>query len=82
MFSGDPYIQWFGALAPELNAHREGPFGDRNVIAVDGAFGETFFYYTARDPATGRLQRKVTFVKRVVVYGLSVLLGSGYYLDQ
>ena len=49
---------------------------------MGGAFGEKFFYYTARDPATGRLQRKVTFVKRFVVYGLPILLGSGYYLDQ
>ena len=82
LFSGDPYSQWFGALAPELNAHREGPFGGRDVIAVGDAFGETFFYYTARNPATGRLQRKVTFVKRVVVYGLPILLGAGYYLDE
>ena len=59
-----------------------GPFGDRNVIAMGSAFGETFFYYTTRDPATGRLQRKVTFVKMVVVYGLPIPLGSGYYLDQ
>ena len=81
LFSGDPYSQWFGALSPELNAHREGPFGGRDVIAAGDAFGETFFYYTARNPATGRLQRKVTFVKRVVVYGLPILLASGYYLD-
>ena len=56
-------------------------FGGRDVIAVGDAFGETFFYYTARNPATGRLQRKVTFVERVVVYGLPILLASGYYLD-
>ena len=82
LFSGDPYSQWFGPLAPELNAHREGPFGGRDVIAVGDAFGETFFYYTARNPATGRLQPKVTFVKRVVVYGLPILLASGYYLND
>ena len=81
LFSGDPYSQWFGALAPELNAHREGAFGGRDVIAVGDAFGETFFYYTARNPATGRLQRKVTFVKRVVVYGLPILVGAGIYTD-
>ena len=27
LFSGDPYSQWFGALAPELNAHRRVPSG-------------------------------------------------------
>ena len=26
--------------------------------------------------------RKVTFVKRVVAYGLPILVGSGYYLDE
>ena len=81
LFSGDPYGQWFWALAPELNAHREGPFGGRDIIAVGDAFGETFFYYTARNPATGRLQRKVTFVKRAVVYGLPILVGAGIYTD-
>ena len=81
LFSGDPYSQWFGTLAPELNAHREGPFGGRDVIAVGDAFGETFFYYTARNPATGRLQPKATFVKRVVVYGLPILVGAGIYTD-
>ena len=28
------------------------------------------------------LQRKVTFVKRVVAYGLPILVGAGYYLDE
>ena len=36
-------------------------------------------YYSTRNPATGMLQRKVTFVKRVVAYGLPILVGSGYY---
>ena len=35
-----------------------------------------------RNPATGMLQRKVTFVKRVVAYGLLILVGSGYYLEE
>ena len=33
-------------------------------------------------PSTGMTQRKVVFVKRVVVYGLPILVGSGYYLDE
>ena len=82
LFSGDPYSQWFGPLAPELNAHREGPFGGRDVIAVSDAFEESFLYYSMRNPATGMLQRKVAFVKRVVVYGLPILLGAGYYLNE
>ena len=83
LFSGDPYSsQWWGSLAPELNDYLDGPFGGRDVVSVGDAFGETFLYYSARNPATGMLQRKVTFVKRVVVYGLPILVGSGYYLDE
>ena len=79
LFSGDPYSQWYGIIAPELNDHLDGPFGGRDVVSVGDAFGETFLYYSARNPATGMLQRKVTFVKRVVVYGLPILVGAGYY---
>ena len=82
LFSGDPYGQWYGLLAPELNDHLGGPFGGRDVVSVGDAFGESFLYYSTRNPATGMLQRKVTFVKRVVAYGLPILVGSGYYLDE
>ena len=83
LFSGDPYgSQWWGRLAPELNGYLDGPFGGRDVVSVGDAFGETFLYYSARNPATGRLQRKVTFVKRVVAYGLPILVGAGYYLNE
>ena len=83
LFSGDPYSsQWWGSLAPELNDYLDGPFGGRDVVSSGDAFGETFLYYSARNPTTGMLQRKVTFVKRVVAYGLPILIGSGYYLDE
>ena len=82
LFSGDPYSQWYGVIAPELNDYPEGPFGGRDVVSVGNAFGETFLYYSTRNPSTGKLQRKVTFVKRVVTYGLPILVGSGYYLDE
>ena len=83
LFSGDPYSsQWWGSLAPELNDYLDGPFGGRDVVSVGDAFGETFLYYSARNPATGMPQRKVAFVKRVVAYGLPILVGSGYYLDE
>ena len=81
LFSGNLYSQpWWGALAPELNDHVDGPFGGRDVVSVGDAFGETFLYYSTRNPSTGMLQRKAAFVKRVVVYGLPILVGSGYYL--
>ena len=83
LFSGDPYSsQWWGSLVPELNDYLDGPFGGRDVVSVGDAFGETFLYYSTRNPATGRPQRKVAFVKRVVAYGLPILVGSGYYLDE
>ena len=56
---------------------RKEPFG--HLVSVGNAFGESFLYYSAVNPSTRRLARKVTFVKRVVVYGLPILVGSGYY---
>ena len=82
LFSGDPYSQGYGVLAPELNDYPDEPFGGRDVVSVGDAFGESFLYYSARDPSTGMTQRKVAFVKRVVAYGLAILVGSGYYLDE
>ena len=82
LFSGDPYSQGSGITAPELNDHLDGPFGGRDVVSVAAAFGESFLYYSARNPSTGRLQRKVTFVKRAVAYGFPILVGAGYYLDD
>ena len=82
LFSGDPYSQLYGVIAPELNDHTGGPFGGRDVVSVGDAFGETFLYYSTRNPVTGMMQNKVTFVKRVVAYGLPMLVGSGYYLDE
>ena len=83
LFSGDPYSsQWWGSLAPELNDYLDGPFGGRDVVSVGDAFGESFLYYSTRNPSTGMQQRKVTFVKRIVAYGLPILVGAGYYLDE
>ena len=84
LFSGDPYSRWFGVFsrASELNARLDGPFAGRDVIGVADAFGETFLYYSTLNPATGKSERKVTFVKRVLTYGLPILVGAGYYLDE
>ena len=84
LFSGDPYSRWFGVFSrtPELNARLDGPFAGRDVIGVADAFGESFLYYSTLNPATGKSERKVTFVKRVLTYGLPILVGAGYYLDE
>ncbi|MDE0166253.1 MAG: cache domain-containing protein [Bryobacterales bacterium] len=79
LFSGDPDSGQPGAGVSELNDMMDGPFGGRDVVSVGDAFGETLLYYTARNPASGEMQDKVTFVKRVVVFGLPVLIGAGYY---
>ena len=79
LFNGDPYNRWFGAATPELNTDLDGPFLGYDIVRVGDAFGETYLSYRARNPATGRTENKVTFVKRVVAYGMPMLLGAGYY---
>ena len=81
VFTGDPDSPWYGALVSEVNTNPDGPFLGRDMIGVGDVFGETFVYYRTRNPATGRVQPKTTFIKRVVVYGLPMLLASGYYAD-
>ena len=82
LFSGDRYSWWFGPSDSELDAALNASLQGQDVISVADAFGESFLYYSTRNPATGLLQRKVTFVKRVVAYGLPLLVGSGYYLED
>ena len=78
LFSGSPANPLIGS---ELSSDFIGSFGGRNVLGVADAFGETFLYYSNRNPATNQWQRKVTFVKRVTSFGVPVLIGAGYYLD-
>ena len=80
LFSGDPYRRggWTsGGQDSELTS-----LSDRDDLSVANAFGENFLYYESRNPSTGMQQRKVVFVKRVVTYGLPILIGSGYYLND
>ncbi|MCY3759361.1 MAG: hypothetical protein OXG96_16715 [Acidobacteria bacterium] len=67
-------------IGSELSSDFIGSFGGRNVLGVADAFGETFLYYSNRNPAANQWQRKVTFVKRVTSFGVPVLIGAGYYL--
>ncbi len=77
-FSGSPANPIIGS---ELSSIYIDSFGGRNVLAAADAFGETFLYYSNRNPATNQWQRKVTFVKRVTSFGVQVLIGAGLYLD-
>ena len=79
LFSGSSADSWIGS---ELSSGDIGGFEGRNVLGVADAFGETFLYYSKRNPSTGQQQRKVTFVKRITSFGVSVLIGTGYYLDE
>ena len=75
LFSGSPY-SW-GMSPSELTM-----IAARDDVAVAEAFGETLLYYSALNPSTGMPQRKVSFVKRLVSFGVPILVGSGYYLDS
>lgn len=78
LFTGSPANPLLGS---ELSSDYIGSFGGQNVLGVADAFGETFLYYSNRNPATNQWQRKVTLVKRVTSFGVPVLIGAGYYLD-
>ena len=84
MFSGDPYSRWYGILASELNFHLNGTFGDRDVVSVADAFGETILYYSTRNPATGMPQRKVAADpgRLRLLSGLRVRRGEGVLLSH
>ncbi len=76
LFSGDPYSP--GSGVSEL----KGTVEEHDLVSVADAFGESFLYYTKRNPASAMEERKVTFVKRIVSFGLPILIGAGYYLDE
>ena len=76
LFTGNPYNWGMGISPSELTT-----IAVRDDVAVAEAFGETFLYYTSVNPSNGMPQRKVSFVKRVVTFGVPILIGAGYYLD-
>ena len=65
------------SLAASEGAHDR--FNGRDVIGIGAAFGESFWYYDFTNPASGRVERKKSFVKRVVAQGVPLLVGAGYY---
>ena len=75
-FSSNP-VTVGGAAVEEWNGSL---FMERDVASPAAAFGESTLYYDALNPMSGRVQRKVAFVKRVMVGGEALLVGSGYYL--
>ena len=75
-FSSNP-VTINGVAVEEWNSSL---FMERDVASPAAAFGESTLYYDALNPANGSVQRKVAFVKRVMVGGEALLVGSGYYL--
>ena len=78
LFTGSNPYNWGMGISPsELTT-----IAVRDDVAVAEAFGEeTFLYYTSVNPSNGMPQRKASFVKRVVTFGVPILIGAGYYLD-
>ena len=76
LFSGDSYSQ------PDIISELLGTDEDQDLVSVADAFGESFLYYTKRNPSSEMEERKVSFVKRVVSFGLPILIGAGYYLED
>ena len=81
LFSGANALNGSNTALSELAPGSDERFGGRNSVGVVDEFGEAFLYYTARNPASTMTERKVTFVKRVMVEGLPLLVGAGYYPD-
>ncbi len=81
LFSGDPFGH--RSVVSELSGVRTGSTADRyrDLVPVADTFGETFLYYPKLNSLAGEVQNKVAFVKRAVVYGLPILIGSGYFLN-
>ncbi len=82
LFGSDVGSGHAGMRASELSPANNETFGGRDIVSAGDTFGETFWYYSALNPATDMLERKVTLVKRIMVQGLPVLVGAGYYPDH
>ena len=73
---GEPIPEW------EPRGTPADQFEDRDVVGVVSAFGEAYLYYSALNPLTGRSNRKVTFLKRVMAGGVPILVGAGYFVES
>lgn len=63
----------------EVSGRVEDLFDGRNMVEAAATFGEAFWYLGFRNPATGEMENKIVFVKRVVTQGTPLLVASGYY---
>ena len=68
-------IHEFGSASTALDRFR-----GRDIVAVGNTFGEAYIYYEAFNPMSGVRQRKSALLKHVVVQGVPLLVGAGYFL--
>ncbi len=71
-FSGSESSFAVSGRIPEL------VFDGRDMIAAGADFGDSFWYYSFTNPATGEVEPKTAFVKLVRAQGVPLLVGSGY----
>ena len=74
-FSGTQYDRSFTEFVDDA-------FAGRDVIAIVETFGEAYWYYLQPDQTSGRMVPQVAFVKRVLVQGVPLLIGSAYQLQS
>ena len=72
---------WRGMARHEWGGKSTAQFLGRDMIDIADEFGESYIYYRTLNPATGQIQRKTSFIKRVLAQGVPILVGAGYYLD-
>ena len=75
--NGNRIHEWGGSMGEPSDQ-----FGGRDIVSPAAFVGESFLYYNAYNPAAGRVQRKVAFLKQVMAQGVPLLVGSGYYLED
>ena len=81
VFSGNG-IRVNGKSLHEFGGKSTQRFLGRDVITIGDVFGETYLQYIAMNPHTGRMERKVAYMKRVLAQGTPILVGAGYYLSD
>ena len=81
VFSGNK-IRVNGNPLHEFGGKNTQRFLGRDVITIGDVFGDTYLQYIALNPQTGRMQRKISYMKRVLAQGTAVLVGAGYYLSD
>ncbi len=73
-----------GVHLPEIQGVQDpaGQFRGRDMLAVTRTFGDSHLTYETFNPATGRAEVKVSYLKSVTAQGVPVLVGAGLYFGS